>query len=106
MLDGLYKVHFAGPLGTGSGVIVLSGDGFMGGDGAIAYTGTFKQSGSTVEATLMTFRHTAGVESVLGTDIVTMSLTGAADTDTHAVLSGQVAGTGQRFQAELTRLPA
>lgn len=106
MQDGLYSVRFSGPFGQGSGVIVIAGGKFYGGDAGIAYAGTIDQQGSEYTVTLNTIRHSnTGTGSVLGSDTVKNAiLKGHAPDETSAVLSMPVPGSSTSFQAMLKKL--
>jgi hypothetical protein len=77
MLDGIYKVRFEGPE-TGSGIVVVQGTKFVGGDGYFFYSGVFSQHVGELEATFEVKRHTPGTASVFGRDSLTATLTGLA----------------------------
>ena len=105
MQDGLYKAEFRGPFGSGSGVVVLKGTSFLGGDAGLAYAGTLLGEGDRYEAKLRTRRHTAtGAGSVLGGDEVEVTLHGQATSETEITLSSPVPGSSQSFQARLVKL--
>jgi hypothetical protein len=91
--DGLYSAQFTSPLGAGSGVVVVNGNHFRGGDTAMAYVGMVSENDIGVVAELQTFRHTQvpGMLSVLGNDDAHVSLTGKRDNDNQITLSASQA---------------
>ncbi len=105
MQDGLYKVDFSSPLGHGSGVIVINGDSFYGGDGAIAYAGSIQSTGSNYTAQLRIMRHSQGAMSVLGVDQGSITLNGHAPNDQEATLTASLPGGVGQFRAHLQKLP-
>lgn len=77
MIQGIYKVGFTGPKGTGAGVVTIKDGKFTGGDSYLWYRGTFQESNGQISATLQTGRHTAGGGgSVFGQDSVSVTLLG------------------------------
>ncbi len=92
--DGLYSAQFSSPLGSGSGVVVVSGNQFRGGDAGMAYVGTVSEQGGKLLAGMRTFRHThvPGSGSVLGNDDTQVALIGQADNDSQFTLSAPQAG--------------
>lgn len=92
MKDGLYKAAFItkqdGRIkGSGTGVVVVSGGNFRGGDSTFAYRGTMTSEGAAARAELTAFRHSDGPPGVFGVDYVTASLSGPS-TSEGARLSG------------------
>ncbi len=55
--DGLYKVSFQTPIGTGNGVAVFDGGKLRGGDSIMHYSGTYSQDGDKFSAKVVTGRH-------------------------------------------------
>lgn len=92
--DGLYSAHFATPLGHGSGVVVVAGNQFRGGDAGMAYVGTLSEQEGKLFAQLHTFRHTQvpGQGSVFGKDDVHVALTGTQETENRFRLSEASSG--------------
>ena len=104
--DGLYKVSFETPLGTGDGVVVLEGGKLLGGDSMMYYVGTYSQDGNKFSAEIATNRHShsQGMQPVFGQDRVNITLQGVTQGDS-AQMTGTAAETpGVSFQASLTRL--
>ena len=70
MIEGLFKVDFETPIGSGSGAVVLRNGIVEGGDSMMAYRGTytFDQTNQRFVAQIDTFEHTpvVGMSSVLG----------------------------------------
>jgi len=77
MIDGLYKVAFIGQ-GEGSGVVILRGTHFSGGDGYFYYSGVFSEDVGEMTASFKVKRHTPGTASVFGRDSITVTLSGLA----------------------------
>jgi hypothetical protein len=102
MEDGLYKANFTGPLGSGTGVVVLANGKFNGGDSRTPYTGTLEQSGDRVTAALSTFRHSGVGVSVFGQDNVNVSLRGVSTSTGSATLKAH----GVNFSVVLNRIAA
>lgn len=92
--NGLYSAHFSSPLGNGSGVVVVNGDQFRGGDAGIAYVGTISEQEGKLYADLRTFRHTqvSGGGSVLGNDNAQAALVGVANGVDQFTLSDPKSG--------------
>lgn len=89
MIDGFYSALFETPLGTGGGVVVLSGGTVRGGDSMMFYTGHYSVSGEHMSATVRTGTHfnAPGQQSVFGVSSATLSLQGK-------VAGGKIIATG------------
>ena len=107
MQNGLYRVNFRAPIGSSSGVIVLEGESFMGGDSGLAYFGTLSQSGAKLTAKVTTYRHThTGGVSLLGQDDLTITIEGQATSETEGIFDGVIPGTNtEKFEILLDKLP-
>jgi hypothetical protein len=106
MREGLYKVQFQTQLGAGAGVAVARDGKMWGGDSGIFYTGTYKDEGGTITASVAIDRHTKhpGIASVFGVDRANITLTGK-DTGSTITMTGKAAqAPGVSFQAILTHL--
>ena len=104
--DGLYKVSFRTPKGTGDGVVVLADGKLRGGDSILYYTGDYSQDGNKFTAKVATNRHshTPGMSPVFGQDRVNIAVQGTIQGDS-AQLTGTAAEVpGVTFQASLTKL--
>jgi len=106
MQDGLYKVSFKTPLGTGAGIVYLIKGKIRGGDSSIAYIGDYQVDNDDFAATVRTQLHTKvqGITSVFGKDSVNILLKGKVTGD-----AGQMTGTspeapGVSFSATFSRL--
>jgi hypothetical protein len=77
MLDGIYKVTFIGQ-GVGTGIVIVRGTEFRGGDKYFYYMGAFSAVVGEITATFDVKRHTPGDASVFGRDSLTASLHGLA----------------------------
>ena len=106
MRNGLYKVEFQTPLGSGSGVVVLHDGRIRGGDSIIYYVGTYTENGNQFSAEVRTdsYAKVPGMTSVFGMDKVNIKLQGASNGDTAALMgkANEVPNVG--FQAKLSRL--
>jgi len=106
MRDGLYKVVFTTPRGSGVGVLAIQGGKVRGGDSRTYYVGTFNESNGQVTAHVKVDLHTntTFMSSVFGIDRVNITLAGSAQGD-RAQLTGTAAEVpGVTFRAVLTRL--
>jgi len=101
MRDGLYKVEFQGPGGSGAGVIVVGDGKIRGGDSAIVYSGAFTNDGGKITSRISIDRHTAGMPSVLGVDKATFDVVGTSNGDS-AVLQGT--GIASALRIRLNRI--
>ncbi|MCR4376654.1 MAG: hypothetical protein NUV50_00980 [Rhodospirillales bacterium] len=106
MQNGLYKVHFQTPIGTGAGVVVLHDGKISGGDTSMYYTGTYEEDGSKFTATVLSAKHTdyPGFTSVFGVDRANIHLTGTSNgnsvsTQGHAQEAPEII-----FEAKLARI--
>ena len=92
--DGLYSVHFSSPLGAGSGVVVISGNTFRGGDAGIAYVGSLWEQDGEINASLRTFRHAQVQDqiSVLGSDETQIELQGRQENAEQFTLAAPSSG--------------
>jgi hypothetical protein len=106
MRDGLYKTEFQTPMGLGTGVVFLQDGKLRGGDAALFYIGTFKQSGSEFTAEVVTDRHTQypGIVSVFGKDRVHISLKGSSTLDSAVMQGTAIEAPGLKFTAKLSRI--
>jgi len=77
MIPGVYKVTFNGPE-VGSGVVIVRGTTFAGGDGYFYYSGVFNGHVGEMQATFEVKRHTPGTASVFGHDSLSLTLQGMA----------------------------
>lgn len=88
--EGLHKVEFGTPYGTGAGVIWLKDGNVHGGDSSMYYVGTYSVSGDKITGRFIVKKHTSG-QSVLGQDTSQVNFTGTI-TGTSAMLSGNPVG--------------
>lgn len=106
MRDGLYKVEFKTPLGSGAGVLhVLQGK-VWGGDAGLYYVGTVNENGDRFTATVRVDRHTRhpGISSVFGMDRVNITLDGSTQGDQGTAKGTAKEAPGILFQAQLKRI--
>ena len=103
--NGLYGVTFRVQGKQASGVVVIHGSKFSGGDGGMAYFGTFSEKGTHLSARVTTLRHThTGGVALLGADNLEFDAEGRP-TPNGAHFSGTAGHTGKRFDFTLARLP-
>jgi hypothetical protein len=106
MDDGLYKVRFETPRGSGTGVVVLQDGHLRGGDSSMFYTGTYTLHDGAFSARILTNVHTVAPHkpSIFGRDIVHITLKGTFSRDFAEVtgVAKEVPDIG--FKAELTKL--
>lgn len=103
MQDGLYKVQFQTPKGSGCGVVLLMSGQLRGGDSMMYYRGTYSQNGDQFSAQVESAAHShpPGMTSVFGLDRVTITISGKSSGNS-AQLTGQAAqAPGLLFQAKL-----
>ena len=106
LTDGLYKVTFQTPIGTGYGVITLENGTLQGGDSSMYYVGTYVQNGNAFTAAVMAKTHTnvPGMGSVFGVPEVAINLTGTSTDKTASVTGSSPQAPGLGFSATLERL--
>lgn len=73
--EGMYKVQFQTPLGSGNGVLFLYDGKLRGGDSSMYYLGSYQADGNKFTATLKTGQHGPG-QSVLGAPNATLEASG------------------------------
>jgi hypothetical protein len=106
MIEGIYKVAFETPLGSGEGLVHIAGGKIGGGDMILYSTGSVQQSGDDFAATIRTGRHATvpGSSSVFGKDAVSIDLTGKV-VGNDAVCEGTSPDApGLKFKARLHKL--
>ena len=102
--DGLYRVDFRIQSKQASGVVIIHGDSFAGGDSGMAYYGSLSRTGRQLRAIVTTLRHTdTGGIPLLGADNLEFVAEGQATGD-GATFSGASPSSGQRFELSLFRL--
>lgn len=102
--DGLYCVDFRVQAKQASGVVVIYGQKFSGGDSGMAYFGTFSEQGKHLSVHVTTLRHTqTGGIALLGADNLEFTAEGGP-TFNGAHFTGAARHTGQRFEFTLSRL--
>jgi hypothetical protein len=90
MQNGLYRVEFRTPLGSGAGVVTLQDGNLRGGDSSMYYFGSYTETGNQATVDAESHRHTPGVPSVLGRDDAHLSLRGTVQGN-----SAQLTGTAR-----------
>ena len=102
--DGIYGVVFRVQGRQASGVVVIHGYKFAGGDSGMAYYGTFTENGASLHAHVTTLRHTeTGGIALLGADNLDFSAEGNS-TANGAHFAGTAQPTGHKFGFTLARL--
>ena len=101
--DGKYSAWFRTPNGDGTGIITLSGGAITGGDSFFEYSGTYKQAGDQIPATVKTRRVCDGPPAVFGIDEVVLNLQGRCRGE-MAVCAG-IAEQAPGVSFEVTLLP-
>lgn len=99
MIEGLFKVAFRTPRGSGSGVISILNEQFEGGDSCIYYYGTLHENNGAITAHLEARRHSPGMASVFGVDNVSADLAGTIISSTQFSFVGP-----DGFSAMITKL--
>lgn len=103
MENGIYKFRFWTPHRVGTGVVVLSGGLFRGGDSIAAYSGRYRIEGDQLFCDFRLVRHSQGMPFVILAEDANASLQGSC-TRTHARLAGSIAEVpGLLVKAEMER---
>lgn len=105
-MEGLWTAEFGSNLGIfGGGVIVLSNNIAMGGDGAYYYTGDYSIQGDTLRATLRVIPFVEGQQSVFGTtgQELTLNLVGNIRGDLIMAQGHPESMPNLRFAVKLTK---
>src|SRR5271154_4920650 len=66
MLEGLWIVHFHGPAGSGSGVVVFTNGKILGGDSGFAFFGPCEVKGESITGKLFVKNFAPEISSVFG----------------------------------------
>ena len=102
LADGIYRVQFETLVGSGAGIVVVTGDKIRGGDDAFAYFGTLQRTDNGFIAEIETKRHAPGRSSVFNMEAVHIQLTGIMD-GPNAICTGTAKQVpGLIFKAVLT----
>ena len=101
--DGEYAAWFRTALGSGTGRVLFKDGKISGSDNIISYSGSYAVDGDRFTVTLVTRRHTAGHESLVGADEVELTLKGISKGD-FACCSGPVAGSPE-MMVDVTLIP-
>ncbi len=104
MKNGLYKVEFATPLGSGAGVVTLNDGHIAGGDSSMYYVGTYNLDGNNFSGQVQTNKHTVGLESVFGKDRVSIDLSGTFEGNNATMTGTSKEAPDIGFQARLLPL--
>ncbi|MBX5020446.1 hypothetical protein [Rhizobium lentis] len=106
MRNGLYKVTFGTPLGSGTGVVYALDGKIRGGDSMIAYVGEYATDGDQMSAVVITDAHSnvPGMISVLGPSKAQINLVGKTSGDTVTCQGASPQAPGVTFKATLQRI--
>jgi hypothetical protein len=106
MVEGLYAVRFRTTFGEGSGVVVLDGGRFRGGDSRMAYSGVYSVSGTMLSADVTVFTHTDNpkLESSFGLEAFSLSLHGNFAAEPPTLIGISPNASSVDFRATLHRL--
>jgi hypothetical protein len=106
MQNGLYKVEFQTQRASGAGVVVLEGGKIRGGDSAMYYVGSYKESGTDFSADVEGRKHSSppGMVSVFGVDHTHITLKGKISGNSATMTGTAKEAPGVAFQAKLSRL--
>ncbi|MDR9760561.1 GrlR family regulatory protein [Rhizobium redzepovicii] len=106
MRNGLYKVTFGTPLGSGYGVVYAQDGKIRGGDSLIYYTGTYSVNGADMSAEVDTDAHSnvPGMTSVLGPAKAKLLLQGRVNGDIVACQGTSPQAQNVTFKATLQRI--
>jgi hypothetical protein len=104
--EGLYKVEFHTVHGTGTGVIYAHSGKLRGGNSAFAFIGSYRDEGDAISVKVSTERHYAdpAFRPLFGTDMITLTLKGAADGNMVDLEGNALQLPGVAFRAILTRI--
>jgi hypothetical protein len=98
--DGEYTAWFRTTLGSGTGRVLFKDGKVSGSDSIISYSGSYAVDGDRFTVTLMTRRHAAGQESLVGDDEVQLTFEGISKGH-FGRGSGSVHGTGMKVDVTL-----
>jgi hypothetical protein len=102
--NGSYSAWYRTPLKEGTGIVVLHDGKITGGDGGLAYSGTYFQNGDRFSAVITTSRHAPGQSSIFGIDNVDLTLTGTSAPTTASCTGTAKQAPGLAFEATLVRM--
>src|SRR3984885_6660195 len=106
MREGLYKVEFHTVHGTGTGVVYATSGKLRGGNSGFAFIGNYTGKADDIHVKVSTQRHNhdPGFKPLFGTDMITLTLKGAANGDMLDFEGGALQLPGVVFKAVLTRI--
>jgi hypothetical protein len=106
MRNGLYKVEFETPRGSGAGIIALSDGKLWGGDSSLYYVGSYTEDGGNFSARVRINVHTrtSVIQPVLGVEHANLELHGKAQGDSANMTGSAPEAPGVSFRARLSRL--
>jgi hypothetical protein len=104
--EGLYKVEFYTVHGTGSGVLYATSGKLRGGNSGFAFIGNYNGSDDDIRVKISTQRHNEdpAIKPLFGTDMITLTLKGAANGDMVDFEGTALQLPGVTFKAVLTRI--
>jgi hypothetical protein len=93
MLNGIYRVTFTGPQGSGKGIVVGKNGQLTGGDTGFVYTGTYEANGNQLTAKIRVEKDDPQMAGVFGplTDFE-LEISGQASSDKFFKLTGAPTG--------------
>jgi hypothetical protein len=107
-MEGFWTVQFSGVQGWGAGVLTLIGGQVFGGDTSFLYTGTYRQSGTSMTGHVHVKRHAVGLPNIMGRDEFDLDLNGTIN-GSIVTLAAKIPGTSLQLSGTLTKqgdLPA
>lgn len=104
--NGLFAIRFATPFGEGAGVAYLHDGKLRGGDGMMAYVGTYNQTNNQLDADVRAYKHTnvPGMASVFGVDTVDIHLNGQTNGVTADLKGSAPQAAGVQLSVKMERL--
>ena len=102
--NGSYSAWYRIPQKEGTAIIALNDGKITGGDGGLAYSGTYFQNGDLFSAVITTWRQTPGLPSIFGIDNIDLTLTGTSAPTTASCTGTVKQAPGLTFEATLVRM--
>lgn len=99
--NGSYSAWYRTPLKEGTGIIVLNDGKITGGDGGLAYAGTYFQNGDRFSAAITMWRQAPGQTSIFGIDNIDLTLTGTSAPTTASCTGTAKQAPDLAFEATL-----
>jgi hypothetical protein len=99
--NGTYAAWFKTPLGEGTGIVHVADGRLWGRDSIMLYDGSYETEGDRFTAILRTKRHTAGHDTVFGTDEMEVKLEGTTLGKTAQYVATTEAAPGMVMEGTL-----